>query len=367
MTHIALFLPDLNSGGAERVMLTLAKDFMRDGYRVDLVLARAEGTLLSLLPPMVRLVDLRAGLRSWGLLGLALSATLRLADYLRQERPDALLSTLTGANLVAMLAQLIARSHTRFVLREACSLKNVLSPLRRLLMKFFYSRANGIVALTPLIRDELIDLGIALDRIVVIANPIDLAYVHMMSLADCPHPWLIDHTLPVVVTVGRLTKQKDHVTLIFAFKYLIKQVPARLLIIGDGTEQMALKALIDRLNLCDTIQLVGFDSNPWRWMKRSDLFVLSSRWEGYPNVLLEAQALGVPIVSTEYDTSVYGLLGENAIVVPVGNAEALAEAIARGLRYWPIRPVQYWHGRNLQEEQNTIVAAYINILLPVAD
>lgn len=364
MTHIALFLPDLNGGGAERVMLTLAKYFVGRGHRVDLVLARAEGALLPLLPPMVRLVDLQVGWRNWGLLGLAVSATLRLAAYLRRERPDVLLSTLTGANLVAVLARFVAHNQTRSVLREACSLRNVPSTTRRLLMKFFYSRADRIVALTPLIRDELVHLGIMPDRIIVIANPIDIEYVRSMSLVFCPHPWFIDRILPVVVTVGRLTKQKDHVTLIFAFKHLIKQMPARLLIIGEGSEKKALETLIDRLNLHNNIHLIGFDSNPWRWMGRADLFVLSSRWEGYPNVLLEAQALGVPIVSTEYDVSVYELLGKNGVIVPAGNTTALSEAISMGLKY---RSVKYCAQRQSQQQQDAILSDYINVLLSMTD
>lgn len=202
------------------------------------------------------------------------------------------------------------------------------------------------------------------DRIIVIANPIDIEYVRSMSLVFCPHPWFIDRILPVVVTVGRLTKQKDHVTLIFAFKHLIKQMPARLLIIGEGSEKKALETLIDRLNLHNNIHLIGFDSNPWRWMGRADLFVLSSRWEGYPNVLLEAQALGVPIVSTEYDVSVYELLGKNGVIVPAGNTTALSEAISMGLKY---RSVKYCAQCQSQQQQDAILSDYINVLLSMTD
>ncbi len=336
MTHIALFLPDLNGGGAERVMLTLAKYFVGRGHRVDLVLARAEGALLPLLPPMVRLVDLQVGWRNWGLLGLAVSATLRLAAYLRRERPDVLLSTLTGANLVAVLARAIGSRDTRLVLREAATLKNVQSCFRLYLMRWLYPKADVVVALTEVMRRELITaFRLYTDNVVCIPNPVDLDFIMNKAAAPIEHPWFLANRPPIVMGIGRLSPQKDFRTLIHAFAQLRSRYQAHLVILGEGSLRSELEALIKELKLDKDVILAGFDNNPYRWLSRAKVFVLSSLWEGYPNVVLEALALGKPVVMTDYDASVKVLASESEYinVVPTTDPAKMATGIINIFNY----------------------------------
>lgn len=365
MTHIALFLPDLNGGGAERVMLTLAKYFVGQGHQVDLVLARAEGALLPLLPPTIRLVDLRAGLRGWGLPGLALSATVRLAGYLRREKPDALLSTLTGANLVAVMARRLAGGAMRLALREAVTLRNLKGCLRLQLMRWLYPQADAVVVLTEVMRQEMVSVvGVSPSRLVCISNPVDMDFILSQAIVDLEHPWFASGSPPVIMGIGRLSPQKGFATLICAFAELRSRIEARLVILGEGPLRVELENLVRNLKLEKDVILPGFDGNAYRWLARSRVLVISSLWEGCPNVVLEAKALGIPIISTEYDASIHKLLGNSAAIVPVGNAESLAKAIVMSLNY---QPAGFLHQRQHHLQQNSIMATYLNVLLPVVD
>lgn len=337
MTHIALFLPDLKGGGAERVMLTLAKYFVGQGHRVDLVLARAEGALLPLVADGVRVVDLRAGLRKWGLMGLAFSATARLARYLRREKPDVLLSTLTGANLAAILARMLLTGHgPKLVLREAVTLRNLRGSHRLYLMRWFYPKANAVVALTEVMREELIkNIGLTPNKVFCIPNPVDRDLVSNRAAEHLEHPWFESESQPLLLGIGRLSAQKDFSTLIHAFSQVRFQQKARLMILGEGELRQSLETLVKRLDLQDDVLLPGFVVNPYSWLRRASILILSSLWEGYPNVVLEALALGKPVVITEYDASVRELASESEFihVVPVADPARMATAIVNILNF----------------------------------
>ncbi|MCB1175911.1 MAG: glycosyltransferase [Leptospiraceae bacterium] len=331
MKHIALFLPDLQGGGAERVMLTLAKGFVEEGHRVDVVLARAEGALLPLVADGVRVVGLRAGLRRWGLAGLALSATVRLAGYLRREKPDVLLSTLTGANLVAVIAWRLAGRSARLVLREAVTLRNLKSTWRLRLMRWLYRQADAVVALTEVMRQELISrVGLSASKVVCIPNPVDVDFVQSQAAMELDHPWFAPGSSPVIMGIGRLSQQKNFGMLIRAFAELRSRgVMARLVILGEGPLRNELEDLIRELRIENDVLLPGFDVNPYRWLARSQVFVLSSLWEGYPNVILEALALGKGIVIVSYDLSVELLSLEKKLIkkISAGDWSEMADAI----------------------------------------
>jgi glycosyltransferase involved in cell wall biosynthesis len=327
--HIALLLPELEAGGAQRVMLLLAREFAARGHRVDLVLLHASGALLADVPADVRVVDLAARPLGLGQFGFSLSSVRRLAAWLRRTRPDAMLSTITGANLVAVLARRLARIPMRLAIREAVTLDNVTSPLRRRAMRWLYPQADAAIALSPVMADQLVrQLGVPPHRVRCIPNPVDALCVRERGRAPLAHPWLNDIQLKVVISAGRLIPQKDYPTLLRAFALLPEPSSARLIIVGEGPERPRLEALAAELGIADRIHLPGFDANPWRWMARADLFVLSSRWEGHPNALLEALALGLPAVITEYDASAADLAAHFKLrSVPPVTPPALSRAL----------------------------------------
>ncbi len=333
--HLALLLPELEAGGAQRVMLSVADGLARRGHRVDLLVLDASGPLRDGVPCGVRLVDL-AVRRSVGGATFALRSVARLADWLRRERPAAMLSTISGTNLAAVLARALGSPSTRLALREAVTLDNVASPGRLRLMRWLYPRADCVIALSSHMAVQIHrTLGVPLRRIHCIANPVDTVRIRNLAAQPLDHRWLEQTDVRRIVAVGRLIPQKDFATLLQAFARLPAAGRVRLAIIGDGPERAALERLAAQLGRAEEVLFVGFDPNPWRWMGRSDLLVSSSRWEGHPNVLLEALALGLPVVSTIYDPSALALR-EAAGEIPlrfaeVGDAEGLSRQIEDAL------------------------------------
>ena len=338
--RLAVFLPGLYGGGAERTMLKLAGGIARRGYEVDLVLVRAEGPYLVEVPAGVRLVDLRA-MRS-------IVSVAALVRYLRREQPVALLSGLF-TNVIALWAGRLARTGTRVVVTERNTLsrttEHFASDMRMRLLPWliarFYRWADGIVAVSCAVADDLARVtGIPRERIRVIYNPVVTPDLWVQARAPLCHTWFEPAEPPVVLAVGRLTAQKDHATLIRAFARVRTNRRVRLLILGEGEERPVLEALVEQLRLTQDVSLPGFVPNPYPYMRQASVFVLSSRWEGLPGVLIEALCCGLPVISTDCPGGSREILagGEYGCLVPPGDAGAMAGAIEAALDGRCIRP-----------------------------
>lgn len=331
--RVALFLPSLSGGGAERIMLTLAAGLCARGVGVDLVLATATGEYLDRVPETVRQVDLGAT--------RPLTAVLALARYLRSQRPQALLSTILSANLAALLAHRLAGVATRLVVRESSSLSfdlTRMTPLNRLLTPWLiargFVRAHAFVAPSRSAADDLAKTaGIPRETIEVIYNPVISDALRERARQPTGHPWLQGAAVPVIVGMGRLTWQKDFATLIRAFALVRQAIPARLVILGEGEDRGELESLRHVLGVAEDVDLPGFVDNPYALLARARLFVLSSRWEGLPGALIEALACGLPVVSTDCPSGPREILDHGAYgqLVGVGDAEDMAAAILRAL------------------------------------
>jgi len=327
--RIAVFVPSLRGGGAERVMLDLAHGFAERGITTDLVLPQAEGPYLSDVRSDVRVVDLASR--------RVLASLPGLMRYLRRERPDALLSTLTHANLIALWARRLSGVATRVVVREANTLTQVTRGAgrdRRRLLPFlarrFYPWADGIVAVSSGVAQDLeASTGIAAGRMHILPNPVVTPELASKAAEALDHPWFQAGQPPVVLGVGRLSRQKDFATLMRAFDRVRRARAAHLMILGEGPERPALKALAAELGLSDQVMLPGFASNPFAYMARAGVFVLSSAWEGMPGALIQAAACGAPVVATDCESGPREVLqgGRYGRLVPVGDPVALAEAI----------------------------------------
>ena len=332
-TRIALYLPSLRGGGAERVMVTLANGFAQRGYTVDLVLASAEGPYLEDVAANVRLVDLDTRRVSRSLP--------RLVRYLRRERPAALLSAMGHANVIAVLARWLAHVPTRVIVSErsnfSASRANAKSLGARLtgsLMAWAYPRADGVVAISCGVADDLArSIGLSRSSIDVVYNPVVTDDLHAKSLLSSEHPWLKPGEPPVILGVGRLTAAKDFSTLLLAFARLRQERMVRLLILGEGELRPQLTALVAELGLQAEVDLPGFSRDPLPIMKHASLFVFSSAWEGFGNVLVEAMACGTRVVSTDCPSGPAEILegGRWGRLVPVGDVDVLAESMASAL------------------------------------
>lgn len=325
--RLAIFFHDFGVGGAERVMLQLARGFIGLGYPVDLVMGHAEGPLLAEVHPGARIIDLDAG--------NPLKMFVKLIQYLRAERPRALLSPFEVTSVLAILAKRISRVSTRVVIRISVHIsKNKRTRWKKIVEKLVLSKvyplADGIVTVSRGAAQDLsIYTGISLARIRVINNPVISEELLQAAQQPVHHPFFNEDKVPVILGVGRLTEQKDFSTLIRAFNILRKKTPARLIILGDGEERSALENLIHLSGLQDMVDLFGFELNPFAFMKKSSVFVLSSKWEGLPGVLIQALACGCPVVSTDCLSGPSEILkdGQYGHLVPVGDAEAIATAI----------------------------------------
>lgn len=331
--RIALFLPDLGGGGAERVTLTLAEGLAERGYPLDLVVAEARGALANEVPTAVRLIDLGAP--------KVVASLPALVAYLRRCRPRVMLSALSHANCVALWARGLARVKTRLIVAEHAALSQVTahstsvrSQLLPVLMRWSYRYADGIVAVSNGVADDLAtELRIARGQIRVIHNPIVTPALLRKAVEPLDHPWYEVGQPPVILGVGRLAAEKDFSTLIRAFARVRRSRAARLMILGDGEERASLESLVRELNLEQDVALPGFTDNPYPYMKRSAAFVLSSRWEGLPTVLVEAMACDTPVVATDCPFGPAEILenGRWGRLVPIGEPVALADSILQTL------------------------------------
>lgn len=329
--HIALYIPSLGGGGAERVMVMLANGFAARGHRVDLVLASATGPYLSDVSADVHVVDLASR--------RVLSSLLPLARYMRHARPDAVLSALDYANILAVWAKRLAGTGARLVVSERStpsqnSASGSFGWIMHRLMQCFYSQADAVVTVSKGVEQEMVDLfGLPRSKLITINNPLDIDRIHRLMHEQFTHPWFESGEVPVILAVGRLNAAKDYPTLLRAMKLLLKRRQAKLVILGQGERETALMSLAHELDIVDHIDLVGFKKNPYTWMRRCDLFVMSSAWEGWPGALMEALACGANIISTDCANGPREILedGRWGRLVPVGDAPALAAAMGDAL------------------------------------
>jgi glycosyltransferase involved in cell wall biosynthesis len=345
--HIALFIANLGGGGAQRKMVTLGNAFVGLGHRVDLVLAEDGGVLHDRVDSRIRVRCLESfWTRLPGIAGKKrrrmLAAARPLARYLRQEEPDVMMSTSDSVNVTAVLARRRAGVSTRLVLRidnqltRSPDVVDTGSHRRRMRrVRKLFPKADRIIAISHGVGEDVIAQGgCAPSQLFVIHNPAVDAELEKRALEAPGHRWLTDGGAPVVLGVGRLVPQKDFETLLRAFVRVRAEVPARLLILGEGREHERLRELARELGVEDDVELPGFDPNPISAMARSAVFVLSSAWEGFGNVVVEALATGCPVVSTDCPSGPGEILdgGRYGPLVPVGDEEALARATVETLR-----------------------------------
>jgi glycosyltransferase involved in cell wall biosynthesis len=331
--RLAIYVPSLRGGGAERVMVTLANGFAERGYEVDLVLAKAEGPYLKEVADAVRVVDLKS-MR-------VLTSLPGLVRYLRRVRPRALLSAMGHSNVVAVFAKVLARVPTRVVVSErnnfSVSKKHARSHRANAvgrLMRWAYRRAAGVIAISGGVADDLsIQLVIPRDNIKVVYNPLDVERAQVLSRLEPTRIFSDGKEQKLILGIGRLVEQKGFIHLIRAFAQVRSGSSVKLCILGEGPLRESLQAEVERLGLINEIVLPGFVDNPFTVMRQANLFVLSSAWEGFGNVLVEAMACGTPVVSTACPSGPDEILenGRWGRLVPVGDVDALAAAMAATL------------------------------------
>ena len=339
--HVCLFILKFGDGGVERMMVNIARGLSLIGVRVDFIIKNSNAPYLHLLPNSVRVIKFPVAKQS--------EALPKLLDYLQQNDPDIVVSAKILDDEIALKAKQSHKGKTRFYLRPGTALISRMKArgmgwIRRWLktrnLVKLFNQADGVVAVSQGVADEVMQLSkVSQDRITVIKNPTITPELYELSEAEVPDPWLAADQPPVILGIGGLRRQKDFPSLIQAFAQVRQQLPCRLMILGQGNKEAQLKLLAQELELGDDFRLVGFVDNPYVYLKHAGLFVLSSLWEGSPNVLTEALALGTPSVSTDCPSGPFEVSrgGEVLPLVPVGDVDRLAEAMLQTLRESPDR------------------------------
>lgn len=338
--RIVLFLPSLTGGGAERVFLSLGKGFAELGHQVTLVEVAPSGVVPQYVPD--------AAIKQISFPSNSVSSSLpHLIRFLRRQEADILVSALPHLNCMLVLAKALSKVKTPLVITEhnqrSAVLANKLSIKESMLVpmsRWLYPHAQAIVCVSQGVADDLAHL-LGLDRrtLKCIYNPIVDERIAIMSQIVPDHAWYGDNAIPVIIAAGRLMLQKDFPTLIKAFSIVRKSIAARLLILGEGMQRDALMAYRHELGLQADVDFSGFVENPYQYYAHSRMFVLSSRYEGFGNVIVEALACGTPVVSTDCPSGPREILenGKYGKLVPVGDAQSMADAILETLQEKPDR------------------------------
>lgn len=369
-SSIVVFIRSLQAGGggAQRAMVRFASGLARRGHAVTVATLRNGDAYDAELDASIQRVVLAGGRLA--------KAVPAMAAFLRRSRPDTLFTTEPASNVICILARIVACVPTRVVIREGLfpSVARRDSPHRATRLAyaaapFVYRFADEIVAIASDMAADLAKTAkISPDRITTIAvNPVITP--ELLAAAELPptHPWLSDGGTPVILGVGRLSKQKDFATLIRAFARLRAERPCRLLIIGEGSERQPLEALAAASSHANDIALPGFLREPFAAMRACDLFVLSSRYEGLPNVLIEAIACRAAVVATDCPSGPNDILNGGALapLVPVGDHNAMAAAIAQVLDNPPDRKALYARAMDFTVDRS--LDRYLPLLFPRAD
>ncbi|OGZ71070.1 MAG: hypothetical protein A2904_01065 [Candidatus Staskawiczbacteria bacterium RIFCSPLOWO2_01_FULL_33_9] len=273
------------------------------------------------------------------------TALFKLIVYFRKERPDIFVAAFPHINVLAMMAKVLSGVKAKVILTDHNHFFGLASNARSLyrrffgmfilphLMRIFYPLSNVVICASEGVAESILDVVNIPDKVKVIYYPVAVDKIQDWSKESVDHPWFLDSKIPVVLAAGRLINQKDFPTLLYAFKLVIGVKPARLVILGDGKDRKKLEKLIQKLGISENVALLGFQKNPFKYMKNASVFVLSSMHEGFGNVLVEAMACGTPVISTDCKSGPGEIIenGKSGILVPVGDYKSLSKAIIKVL------------------------------------
>lgn len=371
LIDILFFLHNFAGGGVEKKVLRLAAMLQQRGKRVAIAICFPDGPLAESVADGIPVIPLQET-PVWSARAAALRADpgawkrmLRpvllsrkpprmlpflpsLAKLLAEQKPHALFTAMPYMNVIAVLARTLAGTDTRVVLSEVDAVRDTMENAQEWKMRYLaplmaraYAQADAVIAVSDGIADDLSDwTGLDRGHITTVYNPSVTPEIFDMASEPVDHPWFADGEPPVVLGVGRIDRKKDFETLIRAFAKVHAHRKVRLVILGDASPGRKrdkyiseLNDLIASLGVANDVSFAGYTLNPYKFMRRAGVFVLSSLREGFPNVLVEAMASGCPVVATDCPHGPKEILAEGTFgpLVPVGDAEKMAKAISRML------------------------------------
>lgn len=326
--NVVFFQPNFRAAGVEKVNILLANEMHRKGVNTRFLVFKKEGEFLHQLNPEINVIELD--------ISRALFSLPRLILFFLKNRVH-FISSYNNLSVLAIVANILTFKRSKIY---ACE-HNTLSIINKAkgtwkdkviarILQYCYPFATGVIAVSEGVADDLSDYAkIKRSTIKVLHNPVVNTELTEKSKLEIKHRWLLQKDIPAFVASGRLEVQKNFTLLISAFKKVVEEQDAKLLILGEGSLRDELQTQINSLGLQEKCELVGFVDNPYKYMKHADAFVLSSDFEGLPTVIIEALACNTPVVSTDCPSGAAEILedGKWGTLVPVGDVDALANAM----------------------------------------
>lgn len=394
--RVAIFIEALRGGGAERSTVNLANSLAERGVHIDLLLMKDDGVFTNQVSPLVNLIKVKKS-RFWAALWLLkarpieilymfclfllpgspkpLRAVPGIVNYIHDARPNVLMSVLDYGNIAVIVAKWLSGIDLRIVIGQRNQLSREYtgrSAWRRKLviptLRYFYKRADVIVAVSKGVALDLHQcLSIPTTKIFAIYNAVSNDMLYTQSKKELKHPWFGHIDRRVILAAGKLKPQKDFETLLRAFQIVRSREIVELVILGEGPLRSNLEMLAKDLGVEDHVSFEGFVENPFNYMRNADLFVLSSRYEGLPGVLIQALACGCPVVSTACPSGPAEILndGQFGALVPVGDVRKLADAILAFLEATHDKRALEEHGRSFSEK--AAISKYLQVMFPSLD
>ncbi len=318
----------LRIGGAERFVQQLATYLAHHGRCVGVVVFDYANAALPM-PSNIKIWNL-ARRHSWDVVRVVW----RLRKIISEQQPTAILSVMFPVTLLTRIAVAFLPLKTRLIAREcrhySCTIRGMNFPLQRLLFRLGFSRYQTVVCQAHAMREDLArNFHVPASKLAVIPNPVDIERCRALGREPVSHPFFDRHDQPVIVMCAKLCEQKDYPTLLHAMARVCQQQPCRLIALGEGPMKAALLALRDELGLTAAVDFAGVVANPYAYMARADVFVLSSHFEGFPNVVLEAMACGAPVICTDCPSGPNEIITprETGLLVPPRDPAAMADAM----------------------------------------
>lgn len=332
MAKICIVLHDLRGGGAEKMMVRLANQLAEDGDTISIILVTGGGQNIAFLNANVELIELNC-LRT-------LTSFLALRGALQEQRPDAILCALTHINVITALSCLslgwLKRLHVSernaFSMDKLVNSNCIMKAAYRLAPWVYRFLPNPVICVSNGVAEDLVEHTVVREQDIVIApNPVITNEVLLSSKELPTHEWLLKKDKPVIVAVGRLAYQKGFDLLLDVFSRVTKHVECRLVIFGEGEQRLVLETQIKSLGLQDLVSMPGYTLNPIAELNAADLYVLSSRFEGSPNALVEAMSVGIPVIAFDCPCGAREILlnGQMGSLVEYLNLEKMTQHVLK--------------------------------------
>ncbi len=336
-TKVLFVIPSLSWGGAERALSILLEYLNRNKIQPFCIFNDSRRAYKIPDDVKVYCLDLPGTDSLLKKIIYSIKRIIKIKKIIRIEKPDVVFSFLNTVNLMVIFTRLSLKgfkNKIKLIVSEhttpSVELKGKLYRTKKFLIKNLYRKADKIIAVSEGVKKDLVvNFKLPEEKIEVIYNPLDIERIKELSKEELiEHHWFNDN-VPIIINVGSLNKPKAQEYLLKAFKLVREKIDCRLVILGEGEKENELKQLSIDLGISNDVAFLGFQNNPFRFIGRSSVFVLSSIWEGFPSVLVEAMACGVPVISTRCQSGPEEIITDsvNGLLVPVKDGEKLAEAI----------------------------------------